>query len=401
MALHRRAGHRGVGRQVEDQASRPCVGGRAAAAGRPSAGEADPEPAGKVGDEPRPLKSGPGGTGGGGAVSGAGCGGRFSSGRSGRERGRRSRRPVGRASPCPAPSVTVSEPVPAPSWGPRAGGQHRSAAVTASGGRGGRWWSQPPARRSPGGRPVRTGVAAPPTTPASDEGCRRWPAAVAGPDQRGPDRRPRRRRRPGRSSGICANTADHARPVHHSAPSEMPMNARTRTGSKCVPAAATSSLRAAPATSGPCRPGWRSSPRRRRRWPGSGPRGRCPRRPAPGDNRCRPTARGGGPRRRPRDRARSPAVRPDGRPPRGGAGGSPTPPRRAGPGLFRMSPGTASLPMSWRSAPHRSLSRSSSESPASLASRSASVRTRSEWPRVRRSCAPRAATSTSAASDAS
>src|SRR5205085_916628 len=51
------------------------------------------------------------------------------------------------------------------------------------------------------------------------------------------------------SSGICASTADTPA-VHHRAPSEMPMNARTRAGSKCVPAEATSSSRAAAADSG-------------------------------------------------------------------------------------------------------------------------------------------------------
>lgn len=63
------------------------------------------------------------------------------------------------------------------------------------------------------------------------------------------------------------------------------------------------------------------------------------------------------------------------------------------PGLFRISADTSSLPMSWRSAAHRSRSRSSRGSFSADARRSVSTRTRSEWPRVFRSWALRAATS--------
>src|SRR5205807_3921757 len=70
----------------------------------------------------------------------------------------------------------------------------------------------------------------PPTAPAT---TRAVTVATAVADPASPDRiRAKAGAAPTRpSSGICASRADTPA-VHHSAPSEMPMNARTRAGSK-------------------------------------------------------------------------------------------------------------------------------------------------------------------------
>ena len=62
------------------------------------------------------------------------------------------------------------------------------------------------------------------------------------------------------------------------------------------------------------------------------------------------------------------------------------------PGFARIIAGTCSLPTSWISAAQLSRSRSGCESPISSPNITEYARTRSEWPRVMRSCLPNSAT---------